>query len=399
MNVKPLAMLALAGFAACSDDPVYRTEVLQGTPSDEADASLDGAVSARSPDAGQNDTGSPSMIAPSGAIAGEILAQPGQQTVVLNGSMDVVYRVDTSPDEHIGFELDFAPADLAVTMQASRWTGTAPVGIGLTDAGGGLRVLAVRDANVPRTYWVRIHAAKAATTASLTLTRTKFVEGIHCKEDCAKLLQLPLPNDPLVDGYDVEGAVLRYQFGRRDLVMFFRDVASKLRSYSYDSVKPNDFSQWNGETPGTDVGAPRHVSHQRGKDVDVSLYGLDKLSKWRSYCTVQTTSNGRECKTGTAMNFDGYTNAHFFGLFYASDRVTYMFLDRELLALVAKEAPKALSDGLVQTAYSKYYSDGKHLEHWPNHDNHVHVRVSEESSTGDGLPKATWAEPDPLEAP
>jgi len=25
------------------------------------------------------------------------------------------------------------------------------------------------------------------------------------------------------------------------------------------------------------------------------------------------------------------------------------------------------------------YSDGKHVQHWPNHDNHIHVRVSEEA--------------------
>ena len=34
--------------------------------------------------------------------------------------------------------------------------------------------------------------------------------------------------------------------------------------------------------------------------------------------------------------------------------------------------------GLLPAGVLPLYSDGRHLQHWPNHDNHIHVRVSED---------------------
>jgi hypothetical protein len=248
----------------------------------------------------------------------------------------------------------------------------------------------VRDAEASRSFWVRVASTTSLTSAALKVTRTPFAEGIKCVSDCAKLLQLPLPNDKTVDGYGVTTAPARYQFGRRDLVMFIRNVGREMARTGHSAFEIADVSQWNGETPGADVGALRHLSHQRGKDVDISLYGLDKKSTWRSYCTTEATSGGTTCKKGTATNFDAYANAWFFGEFYASDRVTYMFLDQVLIDEVKPQVAQVIKDGHVSAAYAAFYTDGKHLDHWPNHPNHVHVRVSEDASPT----KSLLAEPD-----
>jgi hypothetical protein len=200
--------------------------------------------------------------------------------------------------------------------------------------------------------------------------------------DCAHLLQLPLPNDVAQDGYKPSaGTVFRYQYGRRDLVMFIRHAGQRVTSLGMLPFVPDDLSQWNGETPGTDVGAPRHASHQRGKDVDLSLYGIDGLSTWRSYCTTTTTSSGRECLPGTLHDYDGTANAVVFGDFYATGRVTMCFLDRELHPATIAGANDAVLAGDLDASLVPLYSDGTHLQHWPNHDNHIHVRVSEELTT------------------
>ena len=33
--------------------------------------------------------------------------------------------------------------------------------------------------------------------------------------------------------------------------------------------------------------------------------------------------------------------------------------------------------GVMDASLEPLFADGTHLQHWPNHDNHVHIRVSE----------------------
>ncbi len=378
-----LAIAACSGNETSSVSNVGDTAYDGGSALDAEGSATDGSTSDSPADAAL------ATIAPVSTVAGEIPAKDGPNTLATTAT-SWVYRVDALPSEHVAFEVTFAPATAKVTVSVDRWSGNTPVSIGSTADGSGLRVLAVRDAGATRTFWVRIASAGALTSAALGVTRTSFSEGIKCTSDCAKLLQLPLPNDKQIDGYGVTGSPARYQFGRRDMVMFIRHVAGEMAKTGHSAIEVADVSQWNGETPGADVGALRHLSHQRGKDVDLSLYGLDKKSAWRSYCTTETTSEGTTCKKGTATNFDAYTNAWFFGQFYASDRVTYMFLDQVLIDEVNPQVAQVIKDGHVSASYAAFYTDAKHLAHWRNHANHVHIRVSEDASPT----KSLLAEPD-----
>ncbi len=344
---------------------------------DVADASVDGPAMA-------------SGIAPRNAVPGESMARDGSNAVSVASGGEQVFRVDVAAGEHVQFMLRFGPERAAVVLRVDRWNGTAPVTIGETDGGRGLRTLAVFDPSGPRTYWARVRPMAALTGVTLTVTRTPFQDGAACTTDCARLLQLPLPNDPRVDGYATDGAtVFRYQFGRRDLLMFVRHAAHTMQRRGAAPFIPQDLSQWDGETPGTDTGAPRHASHQRGKDVDLSLYGTDGLAPWRSYCTVVTNADGRACTVGSVRGFDAATNAQMFADFFATGRVTMCFLDAQLITAVRPAARAAM----FPTAVATQFTDGTHLQHWPNHDNHIHVRVSEAATTGSAF---SW---EPFEAP
>lgn len=308
-------------------------------------------------------------VAPPGAIDGEL--EGGDETAidVADGDTAIV-RFEAVPGEHLGFRFDFDRDQDGVVMAIDRWDGVAPVFLGETDAGAGLRVLAVLDQDGPRTFWVRLAGPVVGT---LSAVRTPFTEGTRCDADCAHLLQLPLPNDVARDGYDPSHAVFRYQFGRRDLVMFLRAAGRAMAAAGHAPFQPEDLSQWDGNTPGTDVGSPRHASHDRGKDVDLSLYGTDGGAQWRSFCTVAYTSDGRECVAGSRDPlFDGATISAMVGVFAETGRMTMGFLDRELIPALSPAQPL--------------------LQHWPNHDNHVHVRVSEVE--GDAV-----AAPGPIQAP
>jgi hypothetical protein len=333
------------------------------------DAGADGAA-----DAGR------SGLAPMGVVLGE---QPSGPTnpVMLPAGGGAIYRVDTQPGEHTAFDLTFPATTQGVTLSVDRWDGMMPVELGTTDGGAGFRVLAVLDQGGPRTFWVRVHTGDAV-SAVLTITRTPFTDAQHCATDCAHLLQLPLPNDPRVDGYTEHASVVyRYQFGRRDLLMFLRAAGRKMAAAGKDPFQPEDLSQWDGMTPGTDVGAPRHLSHKRGINVDVSLYGLDGQAIWRSFCTTEAVSGGRQCVPGTRKDLDPLWVAREISAFYDSGRVTMCFLDQELIAAVKPAAMQAANLGLIPSANVALFGDGVHLQHWPNHDNHVHVRIAETATT------------------
>lgn len=320
----------------------------------------------------------PTGVAPASLLPEALALADGPTAVSLLAGAARLYRVEVPAGEHVGFRLTYTPTSARVIMTVERYDGVGPAFLGLTDGGRGIRTLAVFEPDAAHTYWVRLESDDSL-SGTLDLARTPFADGEVCTADCDRLLQLPLPLDPSVDGYDwTSGTVMRYQFGRRDLLMLVRFAGQSMAAAGFAPFYPEDFSQWDGETPGTDTGSLRHASHQRGKDVDISLYGTDGEAPWRSYCQVMYV-DGRECVPGTVSGYDGYLNARMFGAFYQSGRVTRAFLDRELIYPTRDGADDAVADGTLAASLRPLYSDGVRLQHWPNHNNHIHVRVSEES--------------------
>jgi hypothetical protein len=87
-----------------------------------------------------------------------------------------------------------------------------------------------------------------------------------------------------------------------------------------------------------------------------------------------------------------------YGGFLQSARVTMSFLDAELIPIVIEGAADAVASGDLDPSLEPLYSDGRHLQHWPNHDNHIHVRISEEPYDTTGAWWLPQPEP-PFEAP
>lgn len=400
MRTRLLAIASLVLCAGCGaeDASPPASHADGGEPTDGWMAELDAGTVPTIDSGARADSGMVAeSVAPAGTIVGEQSAIDGDVAVAVTMGLPAVVRIEAEPDEHITFFLSFAQIDADVELELLRWDGSEPTSLGMTDAGPGLRTLAIYDPGGRRTFWARITTPMGTpVAATLTVTRVPFEDAATCAADCAHLLQLPLPNDVALDGYTPRsGTVFRYQYGRRDLVMFIRHAGQRMSALGLDPIVPADLSQWNGETPGNDVGSPRHVSHQRGKDVDISLYGLDGLSTWRSYCTTEITSDGRECIAGTIHDYDGTANALLFGDFFATGSVTMSFLDQELHPTTIVGADDAVTAGALDVSLLPLYSDGMHLQHWPNHDNHIHIRVAEEATTG----LAPSTEPEAIEPP
>ena len=356
----PVLALAMAGAACGGGDGAV---ALDAPRSDgPTDASLDGL-------------GGPG-IAPPATHPGEVVVPDGDRAVHL-GLTPLVIRVDAAADDHVGFVLSFVGPGAGIELDLQRWDGAAAQRLVTTDVGAGVRALAALDPSGPRTFWFILHGP-GPIDATLSITRTTFVDADTCAADCGHLLQLPVAIDPAVDGYVHEPTTLfPYQFGRRDLIMMVRAAGRRMATAGRGPLVPRDLSQRDGQTPGTDVGAPRHASHQRGRDVDLSIYGIDDQAAWRAFCATQPAAAGLECVPGTLRNFGARATVHLYAGFLATGRTVAGFLDAELIDAMVAAAPAAAQDGLIAAALVPLLDDGVHLQHAANQYHHLHIRVSE----------------------
>jgi hypothetical protein len=197
----------------------------------------------------------------------------------------------------------------------------------------------------------------------VTAAYTPFRATIDCEDDCDRLLQLPLPNAAEQDGYAmVESAVYRRQYGRRDALMAVRRAGRAVASHGIQPFTIEDLSNADGSKP------PGHASHTDGKDVDLSVYDASGAAVWHPLCNEV----GNECIPGTSYGMDVEAMAVKIGGMLDSGRVTHVFLDHEFHANLF-----AATDALVDTGIlPSWHSNAMRavVQHWPNHNNHIHVR-------------------------
>ena len=305
----------------------------------------------------------PGLIAPPDAIPGEILVDAGAHTVDIgDGTWGPALRVDAAATEHIGFRLDFSPSGAAVDMEVLAWDGTAPVSLAVTNAGPGLRVLAARDPDGARTFWVRAEGTPA--TGTMTITRTPLSDAPPCTADCSDLLQLPLPVDPMAQGYDMpSGVVFREQFGRRDLLTAIFHGGRVMSAAGWGPFTLKDLSNWDGSQP------PGHATHNDGYHADISLYDTAGNPIWGALCV----NNGLHC-TGADTGFGAEPMALLIAAFFETGIVSTIYLDDFFIPMVRTEADVLLANGTIDAnTHAIIHSNA--LRHVDHHFHHIHLRA------------------------
>lgn len=181
------------------------------------------------------------------------------------------------------------------------------------------------------------------------------------------------------DGYLLQSAA-RYQFARTDVIAALLHAFRRTRvRFRRDPIAISDISQWDGIRPATDLGHPRHISHQGGRDVDVALASSDEEpSTVRAHCTgvlVQPQVQG--CGPGTARGFDAQRMAYFLGvLFETMPPVEKIFVDDVYLREL-RLAAQALHDRrLLKDAGFEGLHDDAIVRASPWHTDHLHVRFA-----------------------
>lgn len=358
-----LGVLALAALVAdCTREPP------RASPPPE-DAGADGADVAVEADVGRR---VPASIAPEGALEGERLVESGAHRLALGEGerWGPPLRVDGDGGEHISFRLEFEPQRAAVEMELLWWGGGEARSLGMTDWAPGFRVLSALDPEVPRTFWVRARGPIAA--GQVTIERTPIAAGPRCEDDCDRLLQLPLPLDPALVGYDIaEGSVFAYQYGRRDLLMPLLTAGRRLTAAGHAPFEVKRLSRWDGEQP------PSHRSHEGGVDVDLSLYRSNGEAAWYPLCI----NAGRSCRPGTCRELGAEPLALLIATFFDSDLferggAAGVLVDREYHRSLRAAADELYERGEISDqAQQMFRRDQRLLRHVEPHHHHLHIRV------------------------
>lgn len=191
------------------------------------------------------------------------------------------------------------------------------------------------------------------------------------------LVAVPPPSS-LDDGYVLQ-TPCRYAFLRVDVAVVLREALRRTRRrFRGDPIGLGDASQWDGDRPATDRGAPRHISHVGGRDVDIGLPSSDGTqSLLRDRCRGVLLAQDRYgCAPGTVRGLDVQRLAHLLGTIcdLAPGEVIKVFLDDVYRKEIIAAVPALVERRWLKDEAAVALSEDGVLVASPWHTDHVHVR-------------------------
>lgn len=175
----------------------------------------------------------------------------------------------------------------------------------------------------------------------------------------------------------------RYLFARIDVVKALASAFEKTRKkFKSDPIYIGDASQWNGQRPKTDLGEPRHISHEGGCDVDIGLPAIDTFpSSLRDHCRgVRLEQDRYGCSPGTAKGVDFDRLAFLIGTLVdeSPSAVVKVFLDDVYRREVVRVVPRLYEKRFLKEAARTALGEDGILVASPWHTDHVHIRFAGE---------------------
>ncbi len=209
------------------------------------------------------------------------------------------------------------------------------------------------------------------------------------------LVGLPYPLEERA-GYFLD-APTRYLFVRSDVAEALRAAFHQTRvRYKGNAIGVGDTTQWNGVRPATDLGKPRHISHDGGVDIDIGLPSSDgSPSGLTRRCQGVLVDEDRlECAPGTVRNLDVMRLTYLLGLLIDGPtpggrhipdakrrpgpiaQVDSILTDQVYIDEIRKALPKLRAKRWIhEEAYGALGEEGI-LRPSPWHTDHVHVRFA-----------------------
>jgi hypothetical protein len=244
------------------------------------------------------------------------------------------------------------------------------------------RIVSFRSPSEPAIVRILVDAAEPVEVQRASAPVVEVVQ-IPKKGRPPKLVQEPIIGFPAPaareDGYFLQSAA-RYQFARTDVIAALLAAFRRTRvRFKRDPIAIADITQWDGIRPATDLGRPRHISHEGGRDVDVALAASDEEpSTVRAHCTgVLIEQSVQGCGPGTARGFDAQRMAYFLGvLFETMPPVEKIFVDDVYLRELRRAAETLHDRRLLKDAGFEGLHDDAIVRASPWHTDHLHVRFA-----------------------
>lgn len=196
------------------------------------------------------------------------------------------------------------------------------------------------------------------------------------------LVGFPAPKSPKA-GYAIASPA-RYVFARIDVVRSLLAVFEKTRKSLgvADPIALSDASQWNGKRPKSDIGQPRHISHEGGVDIDIALPANDSIpSSIRDHCRgVRLETDRYGCSPGTAKGVDFDRLGFLIGTLAdeSPGRITKVFMDDVYRREVIRVGQSLRDRGLIKEPGLVALGEDGVIVASPWHTDHFHVRFSGE---------------------
>lgn len=195
------------------------------------------------------------------------------------------------------------------------------------------------------------------------------------------LVGIPAPRSRR-DGYMLQVAA-RYSFARIDVVEALLSAFGKMRkTFKRDPIGLSDISQWDGQRPKTDRGAPRHISHAGGADVDIGFPAMDEIpSTARDHCKgVLIDPEHFGCAPGSGKGVDFERLVFFLGTLVDETPagLVKVFMDDVYRREVMRLAPELKKNGLIKDDALVALSEDGIVVASPWHTDHFHVRFGGE---------------------
>lgn len=191
-------------------------------------------------------------------------------------------------------------------------------------------------------------------------------------------LPAPLARD---DGYLLQSPG-RYLFIRLDVASSLLAALRQTRvRFRRDPIAIGDISQWDGLRPATDLGKPRHISHQGGRDIDIGLPASDgEPSTLRAHCEgVLVERDVQGCAPGTVRGFDALRTAYLLGLLFEGPpplRIERVFTDDAYIREIRRAAEVLRERRWIKAQSFEGLFDDQIVRPSPWHVDHMHVRFA-----------------------
>jgi hypothetical protein len=299
-------------------------------------------------------------------------------------------------DALLGFDLIGPPAMSAIRSRSSLdedgllprivsfWT---PSGVDLAtvlvDVVAPVTLVRVSAPASPETPWLTPRVPLPGTPKSRpALAPIPISSTANSPKNAPPLLLVGLPAPASRDDGYVLQSPARYQFLRADvahaLLSAFRKVRVRFRR---DPIAVADISQWDGLRPATDLGKPRHISHEGGRDVDLALPSDDgNPSIVRAHCDgVLVEADAQGCAPGTVRGLDALRLAFLLGFLFdlePAGRIERVFTDDAFIREIRRAALELRTRRWIKDAGFEGLHNDEIMRPSPWHTDHIHIRFS-----------------------